>query len=267
MLGFLKDRRRRRTMEAPFPPEWLAIVEKNVPLYGRLDEDDREALLDHVQVFLAEKRFEGAGGLEMTDEIRVTIAAQACIPLLHLDDADYYGRLRSVVVYPSTYVVPQETQHGGVVREGESARLGESWDHGAVVLAWDSARTGAANPADGRNVVLHEFAHQLDQADGGADGTPVLPLGGYVPFARVLGEHYLELRDDREDGRKTLLNGYGATSEAEFFAVATETFFEKPVQLERRHPELYAELARYFRQDPAAEVRARAGEGDDGPKA
>ena len=261
MFDFFKDRRRERVRAEPFPPEWLATIERNVPAFRRLPEEDRAALLGHVQVFLDEKSFEGAGGLEMTDEIRVTVAAQACLLLLRLDDVDYYPRLRSVVVYPSTYVARQEAREGGVVHEEHSVRLGESWVHGAVVLSWDGVRAGAANPADGQNVVLHEFAHQLDQEDGAADGTPELETrAAYAPWAAVLSEHYLALRRDAKRGRKTVLDDYGAQNEAEFFAVATETFFEKPLQLQRKHPELYDELAAYYGQDPAAALREAAGE-------
>lgn len=259
VFDFLKDRRRARLREEPFPAEWEAVLDRGVPIYRRLPDEEKEALRGHVQVFLAEKQFEGAGGLEMTDEIRVIIAAQACLLLLRLDDAaDYYPRLRSIVVYPSTYVAKAQEGDGAVVHEGDSVRLGESWTHGAVVLSWDGVRAGAANPRDGHNVVLHEFAHQLDQEDGGADGTPEMPWSRYAPWARVLSEHYLELRRDARRGRRTVLDDYGALNEAEFFAVATETFFEKPGQLQRRHPELYEELKAYYGQDPAATLQAPA---------
>lgn len=262
MLGFFRERRRRRIRAQPFPPEWAALVEKKVPAVRRLSDERRRELLGHVAVFLAEKRFEGAGGVEVTDEVRLTIAAQACILLLGLDDVDYYPRLRSIVVYPSTYVAARQERDGHLVHEGGSARLGESWSHGAVVLAWDSARGGAANPADGKNVVLHEFAHQLDQEDGAADGTPELSFGAYLPWARILGRRYLELKRDAARGRTSVLDGYGATSEAEFFAVATESFFEKPAQLRRKMPELYEELKDYFGQDPAAEPPGERGTGE-----
>ena len=252
MFGFLKNRRRARIRREPFPPEWLRIIEKNVPMYRRLSEDDRRELPGHVRVFLAEKRFEGCGGLEMTDEVQVTIAAQACILLLRLDEVDYYPRLRSVVVYPRGYVAHQATRDGHVVHEAPSARLGESWGDGAVVLSWSDARAGAADARDGDNVVLHEFAHQLDQEDGAADGTPELPFGSYVPWARVLGRRYLELRKAARTGGKALLDRYGATNEAEFFAVATECFFEKPQAMLRRYPDLYDELKAYYGQDPAS---------------
>lgn len=253
MFDFLTNRRRERIREQPFPPEWLAIIERNVHMYARLPAEDQEELRRRVLVFLEEKNFEGAGGLEMTDEIRVTIAAQACVLLLRLDDDDYYPRLKSIVVYPSAYRVPREQRDGALIHEGDAVHLGESWQHGAVVLAWNSARRGAGDPRDGKNVILHEFAHQLDQEDGAADGTPELERWAfYAPWGRVLSEHYLALRKAADRGGKTVLDTYGATNEAEFFAVATEAFFERPALLQARHPELYDELARYFGQDPAA---------------
>ena len=204
-------------------------------------------------MFLAEKDFEGAGGLEMTDEIRVTIAAQACVLLLHRD-TDYYPALRSVIVYPSAYVAEesQETAHGWVSEDAE-ARLGQSSAPlGAMVLSWDDVRAGAADVRDGENLVFHEFAHQLDFESGEYDGTPVLERRSmYVAWARVLGREYERLRRDAASGRETVLDAYGATDPAEFFAVATECFFEKSRQLRDRHPALYEELKRYYRQDPA----------------
>lgn len=253
MFGFLKKRLRDRIRQQPFPPAWLAILERNVPMYARLSAEDQAELRRKVLVFVAEKNFEGAGGLALTDEHRVTIAGQACILLLHLDDDDYYPLLRSIVVYPSAYRVPREQHDGAVVHAGEAVHLGESWQHGALVLSWNSARRGAADPRDGKNVILHEFAHQLDQAGGAADGTPELEhWAAYAPWARVLSEHYLALRKAAKRGGRTVLDTYGATNEAEFFAVATEAFFEKPTLLQGRHPELYEELADYFGQDTAA---------------
>ncbi len=251
MFRFLKERRRRRLRELPFPPAWERVLERNVPLYLRLPEADRRELRGDVQVFLAEKSFEGCGGLELTDEIRVTIAAQACLLLLHRRNDDYPG-LGSILVYPSAYVARAARRlPGGVVDEELSARLGESSSRGAVVLSWDDVRRGAADVHDGHNVVLHEFAHQLDQESGAAEGAPLLERpSSYVAWARVLGAAYEDLRRGVAEGRPTVLRGYGATNPAEFFAVATEAFFEKPTQLARLQPDLYAELKEFYRQDP-----------------
>lgn len=253
----LRQRRAARRVEAqeqPFPREWHDTLLRTFPLYARLPAPDQQRVQRHVQVFLAEKSFEGCGGLEMTDEIRVSIAAQACILLLNLDEADYYADLRSILVYPST-VVPAYAHpdaHGSVVAD-EQPVLGQSWGHGTVILAWDSVRRGARVPGDGRNVVFHEFAHQLDQESGEADGVPLLESGSALrSWGVVMREHYATLRKAVDGGRRTLLDEYGATNPAEFFAVATEFFFEKPLQLKRTHPALYEELADYYRQDPAS---------------
>jgi len=235
----------------PFPKAWLEILDKNIPYYRRLSEADRHELQGHIQVFLAEKHFEGCGGLELTDEVKLTIAAQACLLLLHRE-TDAYRRLITILVYPSAYVAKGiEALGGGVVLEGEQARLGEAWQSGVVVLSWDDVVKGAADIHDGHNVVLHEFAHQLDQEDGTADGAPILEhRSHYLPWARVLQAEYEQLRDDDQHQRITVLDTYGATNPAEFFAVATECFFEKPVQLRRKHPELYEQLKSYYKQDP-----------------
>jgi hypothetical protein len=260
MFEFLKRRRRDDIKGGPFPVEWLAILHANVPLYGRLSPADQAELRGHMLVFLAEKRFEGCGGLVLTEEIKVTIAAQACLLLLHRE-TEYYPDLRSILVYPHGFIskMTERTSYG-VVIEGDVARLGESWSHGYVVLSWDNVRSGAADIHDGHNVTLHEFAHQLDEEDGSANGAPLMEQRShYVTWARVLGAAYEELRHASAFGAETVLDTYGATNPAEFFAVATETFFEKPAQLKARHPELYEELRAYYRQDPTEYV------GEDAP--
>jgi len=251
-MNFLKERRRRRIEQQEFPAAWREVIERNVPFVGHLPSADREELEGHVQVFLDEKHFEGAGGLEITDEIRVTIAAQACLLLLHRA-TNYYPGLYSIIVYPSAYVAPQKVQERrGIIVEGMQPRLGESWTRGAVVLSWEDVLAGAADIHDGHNVVIHEFAHQLDAQDGSMDGAPILSDHSmYATWARVLGQEYERLQQDTALGKVTLLDQYGATNPAEFFAVATEFFFEKPRQLRAQLPQLYSELRRYYKQDPA----------------
>jgi Mlc titration factor MtfA (ptsG expression regulator) len=254
----LRERRRRRLRAAPFAAGWRAIVEQRFPLFARLAPADQTELLGHIQVFLAEKKFEGCGGLEITDEIRVTIAAQACLLLLHREP-HYYPRLVSILVYPHPYVA-RGTQRlpGGIVDESESGRLGESWVEDIVVLAWDAVRAGASDANDGHNVVLHEFAHQLDQEDGTSNGAPILEhRSQYVAWARILGTEFEELQRAAERGRPTDLDAYGATNPAEFFAVVSEAFFERPASLKKKHPELYAELQLFYRQDPLAFAPSR----------
>jgi len=174
MLGF-KRRRRERIRRRPFPPEWLPILQRNVPYYRLLTPEEQNQLQGHVLVFLDEKRFEGCGGLELTDEIRVTIAAQACILLLGRQ-TDYYPRMKSIFVYPHGYFAQAvRPRPDGVLVGGAQSRAGESWYRGPVVLSWDDVRKGAGDAHDGHNVVLHEFAHQLDSEDGQVDGAPALP--------------------------------------------------------------------------------------------
>ncbi|HJX52980.1 MAG TPA: M90 family metallopeptidase [Polyangia bacterium] len=252
MFAWLKRRRRDAIRRRPFPAEWRALIEKNVPYVARLPPEDREELVGHVQVFLAEKHFEGCGGLEITDAVRVTIATQACVLLLHRQ-TDYYPNLVSILVYPTSYLVPGGGRTAdGLIADGPQARLGESWARDVVVLAWDSVLSGAADIHDGHNVVLHEFAHQLDQESSVGDGAPVLPRRSmYVAWARVLGHDFDRLVRDTAHHHRTLIDRYGATNPAEFFAVATETFFEKPRALQSKHPELYSQLQQFYRQNPA----------------
>jgi Mlc titration factor MtfA (ptsG expression regulator) len=255
MFDFFKKQRREALRAQPFPPEWSAILERNVPIYRQLPEADREELKGHIQVFLAEKHFEGCGGLELTDEIRLTIAAQACLLLLHRETDDF-RKLITILVYPTAYVAKSAVPMGsGLALEGEECRLGEAWTGGVVVLSWDDVRAGAGDVHDGQNVVLHEFAHQLDMEDGEANGAPILERRSrYIAWARALGAAYEELRSDAQSGRRSVLDKYGATNPAEFFAVATECFFGKPTALRRKHPELYEELKAYYQQDPASLV-------------
>ena len=248
-----KNRRRKKIAGQPFPQEWLVILVRNVPLYARLPEADREELKRHILVFLAEKKFEGCGGLAVTDEMRVTIAAHACVLLLHRQ-TDYYPGLKSILVYPSAYVVEDTYRSaGGVVLGGRDTRLGESWHRGSVVLSWDDVRRSATDMDDGQNVVFHEFAHQLDSSGGQGDSTPVLQdRSTFIAWARALGQDYERFRRDLEYGRTDVLDEYGATNPAEFFAVATECFFERPKDLRQVYPRLYRQLQRFYQQDPAA---------------
>lgn len=252
VFGFLKQRRRERLRAQAIPPGWQSILRRNLAIFQRLPSEDQDELLGHVQVFLAEKRFEGCGGLDLTDEIRVTIAAQACLLLLHRE-TDYYPRLITILVYPSGYTVFGERYlEGEIWEEGGEDRLGHTGRRlGSLVLAWDAAKHGATEPSDGQNLVLHEFAHQLDFEDDGTEGAPAMATRvEYLAWARVMSSEFKALRAADEAGIPTVLDPYGTTNPAEFFAVVTEAFFERPRALRARHPELYTELARFFRQDP-----------------
>ncbi|HEX6251375.1 MAG TPA: M90 family metallopeptidase [Gemmatimonadaceae bacterium] len=253
VFGFLRQRRREQLRARPFPDSWRRVVERNVPMFRRLPAADQAELLGHVQVFLAEKRFEGCGGLELTDEMRVTIAAQACLLLLHRP-TDYFPDLTSILLYPSEY-----TEHsvrrvdGDIWEEGPEARLGHTALRlRAMVLAWDAVQRATDNPSAG-NLVIHEFAHQLDFENHGSDGTPDLPTAAdSAAWAQLMNEELQSLRRAQATGTPTVLDTYGAQNHAEFFAVATEAFFQRPRALRSQHPRLYAAMQRYFRQDPAS---------------
>jgi Mlc titration factor MtfA (ptsG expression regulator) len=252
MVFDFKRRRRARLRAQPVPAQWRAILERNLPVFNRLAADDQTELLGHTHVFLAEKHFEGAGGLELTDEIRVTIAAQASLLLMHRE-TDYYPELISIIVYPSGYTATEERHIGhGLWEEGAEDRLGHTGQRlRALVLAWDAVRHGTAAPSDGENLVLHEFAHQLDFENQRSDGTPALATrGDYLAWARVMSAEFEKLRDATDSGVPTLLDGYGATDPAEFFAVITEVFFERPRALRKLHPALFDQLKRFYKQDP-----------------
>lgn len=253
MLSFLTRRRRARLQAQPVPESWARILERNVPLTRRLTAADRAELLGHAQVLLGEKHFEGCGGLVLTDEHRVTIAVQAAFLLLHRE-TDYFPRLRSILVYPDAYVVDGEHElEDGIISEEPESYAGHTQQRlGALVLSWRDIRADARAPDDGVNLVLHEFAHQLDFEDGEADG---VPLHDDVAAARTWGEllatELARLRREVDSGVRTVLDPYGAEDPVEFFAVATETFFEIPTVLRAAHPALYDALRRYYRQDPA----------------
>lgn len=253
-----RSERRRRLRPREFPSEWEAILRRNMPLYNRLPAADRRELHELVRKFLAHKDFEGCGQA-ITDEVRVTIAAQACLLLLHRQ-TEVFPSVTTVLVYPSAFVVEDRPRRGmdGVVTSGPRTLDGEAWQHGPVILAWDDVlagapgASGAADERDGRNVVLHEFAHKLDAEDGTVDGSPDLgPSARYAEWARIVSAEYRRLRREVAEGRRDVLRRYGAKDPAEFFAVATETFFEEPIQLRQTHPRLYQELAEFYRQDPA----------------
>jgi len=252
---YLRGLRRKRLTNNPFPAAWGKILKRNVPLYRRLPAALRRQLQGHILVLLAEKNFEGCGGLEMTDEIKVTIAAQAGILLLNRKPM-YYPDLESILVYPGTFVAEDITPLSDhAYLEGETELLGESWKRGTLILAWDAVKHAALDVHGGQNVVLHEFAHQLDQENGAADGAPLLERGAqYSAWARTLGKEYRKLQRSTRQGLRSVMDEYGATDPAEFFAVATETFFERPLAMQRRHQELYAILADYYKLDPAAWV-------------
>jgi Mlc titration factor MtfA (ptsG expression regulator) len=223
-----------------------------------LDDAEHAHLRALIQVFIAEKYWEGAGGLTLTDEICVTISAQACLLLLNLPH-NYYQNVLTIIVYPSTVVPPQrklgffETSLAPV--ENAPPIIGQAFQQGPVIIIWDAALHGGRHPELGHNVVYHEFAHKLDMLDGAADGTPPLrDRTEYRDWVQTCSREYLRLKHDAERGKKSFLNAYGAASEAEFFAVATEQFFDQPHLMIKHAPDLYRVLQEYYRQDPAKRV-------------
>lgn len=247
ILSWFRNRRRRALLAEPFPTAWLPHLDANVGHYALLPSADRDTLRDMLRIFIAEKDWEGCGGLVITDEMRVTIAAQACIPILRLGQ-DSYAEVTSVLVYPEGFKVPCRRTDGLTVTDEDEERLGEAHVRGPVVLAWEDVLDTGRNPGRGENLVYHEFAHQLDYLDGTIDGTPPLPsAGAYQAWSAGMGAAFAGAQ---HAGRRNYFGSYAATNEGEFFAVATERFFDDPHGLESRHPTVYALLRTYFQLDP-----------------
>lgn len=247
----LRMKRRRALRLQPFPENWRRLLEDNIPLYRLLPLDLQNQLHGLVSIFLAEKQFIGCRGQQINDRVKITIAGHACLLLLNRQ-TKLYPRLNSIYVYPQSYVVDTKHHDNGFVFEGKDIRLGESWHNGPVVIAWDSVARTASSVRHRQNVVIHEFAHQLDQEDGVVNGTPLLDSSSsYETWAKVLGAEYKKLCNTLYDHHHSVLDSYGATSPAEFFAVATEAFFEKPCQLLKHSPQLYEEFKNYYKLDPA----------------
>jgi Mlc titration factor MtfA (ptsG expression regulator) len=249
LFTWLRRRRRQHLLAQPFPTNWLPYLHRNVAHYRHLGDAEQARLRDNLRIFVAEKKWEGCGGLTMTDEIKVTIAAQAMLLVLGLEH-NYFDRVLSILVYPRGYrgVSVDEAGHPELL-EGRS---GEAHYRGPVILAWSDVLEESRHPEWGHNVVYHEFAHQLDMLDGVVNGTP--PLKDEEQRRRwrdVMTREYNQLVATSEEGRATLLDQYGTKNEGEFFAVATECFFDRPLPLATRHPWLYELLREYYRQDPA----------------
>jgi Mlc titration factor MtfA (ptsG expression regulator) len=235
----------------PFPEKWGQWLKDNLSLYRAIPQELKNQLHSLISVFLDEKTFLGCRGQQITDQVKITIAAQACMLLLNRP-TKLYPRLSTIYVYPQTYVVDTKHRDDDLIVEDTDIRLGESWHNGPVVLAWDSIAHAARGIEHGQNVVLHEFAHQLDQEDGVINGTPLLDSpSAYQTWADVLGAEYEKLCDAADSHQQSVLDSYGATDPAEFFAVATEAFFERPSPLLKHHPRLYEELKKYYKLDPA----------------
>ncbi|MEZ9596571.1 zinc-dependent peptidase [Shewanella sp. 10N.261.52.F9] len=237
--------------QQPFPHEWREILKRRIPFFRMLPADLQLQLKKHIQVFINEKRFVGCDGLQINDEIRVTVAAQACLLLLNRK-TDFYPNLKEILIYPSAFIVENQQQHGaGVVSDQRRVLAGESWQDGRVILSWQTTKHDAAIPDDGSNVVIHEFAHQLDQEGGNANGAPILKnIADYQSWSETLMLEYQHLVTASRTGEQSLFSYYGATNPAEFFAVISEVFFEQPLPFYELYPALYKELSSFYQLDP-----------------
>jgi MtfA peptidase len=252
VAAFLGQRRRarRRALAKPFPEAWRRLLASSLPLYRRMPQELRRSLEPHVRRFLASVSFIGCNGLAVTDEMRLVVALQACL-LVSQRDPGAYGSLYSVLLYPDEFVVPdRDEDEVGVVTEGESVLSGQTVDTARIVLSWRDVQE-SGEPGDAYNVVLHEFAHYLDHSVEGAISAVPARRRQLAEWHRVLGLEYEALCSAVERGESTLIDPYGAEEPAEFFAVATETFFEQPRELEQHHAALYRSLREFYGLDPA----------------
>ncbi|MBP6600429.1 MAG: zinc-dependent peptidase [Verrucomicrobiales bacterium] len=252
----VRERRRRLLrLSTPFSPDEEVILSRDVPRYRALPANVRTRFAGFTRVLMEEKNYEACGGLaEVTEKMKLVISAQAAILLLELPRHGFYPRLRSILVYPGAFRDAGRRQFDLPEESTRGSLLGESWPTGSIILSWDSVLAGGRSCDDGMNVVIHEFAHQLDQANGAADGIPALRnRRAYVAWGEVFEREYQTLVDECNagDGKEPFLDPYGATNPAEFFAVASETFFEMPGDLKEEHPLLYEQLRDYYGLDPA----------------
>jgi Mlc titration factor MtfA (ptsG expression regulator) len=247
-----RNRKRRKILSAPFPERWEPILSTNCRHFARLSRDEQRRLRNDLFIFLAEKNWEGCNGLTITEEMQVTIAAHAALMGLGFPELPF-DRLASILVYPDTFVAKRTTHMtGGAFLESDEPRLGEAWYQGPVILVWREIREQCVEAPNGRNVVIHEFAHLLDMGDHDVDGIPQLDSAEqYRTWQEVTDAEFERLQRQIRLGRSTVIDSYGATSRAEFFAVASETFFEQPRRLQAELPQLYGILQAYYRQDPA----------------
>lgn len=249
MLEWYRRLRREHLLAEPYPEEWEAHIVRNVAHYRGLTAEERQGLRKGIRILIAEKTWEGCNGLEITEEMKVTIAAQASLMLL-AKEHDFFSRTVSILVYPTAFAIPDEnfpddkSQSVGIV--------GQAVYRGPVILAWDEVLEEGRDPSLGQNVVIHEFAHQLDFLDGSSNGTPDLESAEQAQrWREVMSQEFAKLRHDIENRHHTFLGKYAATNEAEFFAVASEKYFTQPTRLRHFHPSMHQALADYYQVDPA----------------
>jgi len=245
-----KRRQRRSLLDMPLTEDQRAVVADQVPLIRKLPPELRGKLEGKINAFLDQVEFVGCNGLDVTEEMRLSIAAQAC--LLVVNNDTWYEHLTTILLYPGAFKSRQMEHSGYVVTEREIVRTGESWSRGPVVLSWAHSRQGALDDHDGHNVVFHEFAHQIDDLSGHTDGVPVLDgKQSFAAWARAFGPAFDAHVRHVEAGRRTVFDAYGAEGPEEFFAVAVEAFFERPAALKHQEPEVYDQLSQLFRLEPA----------------
>jgi len=234
--------------------DMCAFAQKPNRTWGVVNLDEGIGTFDTDSCWVFDTRMRQVYGCDPTSHKLLKCPVSADALLLLGIEHDYYANVESILVYPNDYVAVEHIAGPGMtVSEVLSQRAGESWSRGPIVLSWSSALAGGRNALDGRNVVLHEFAHKLDLRDGSVDGTPPLrTTNDYTEWSAVMNAEFMRLRAESAHGRTTLVDDYGATNTAEFFAVVTECFFEQSRELKRQHPSLYAVLQEYYGQDPAA---------------
>ena len=245
-----KRKRLQQLLSHPLSPDQRAIMAKQVPIVSRLPLELRDKLEGKINRFFDPVQFTGCNGQEITEEIQISIAAQACLLVVNSDT--WYDNLTSVLVYPRAFKSRQTQHNGYVVVEREIVRTGESWSRGPVILSWSHSQQGAANDTDGHNVVFHEFAHQIDDLTGRTDGVPNLgPNQRYSDWVRVFEKAYDKHVQSVQKGRATVIDAYGAEGYEEFFAVSVEVFFERPASLKKEAPDVYEQLSMLFQLDPS----------------
>lgn len=249
----LRRRRRDERLARSFSVAEAAVLDRDFPRWRWIPSDLQSRFAGYTRVLIEEKNYEPCGGLgEVSDEMKLVIAAQAGLTILGKSGPDFFPRLHSILVYPGGFR-DRGRRRFGIDDEDRGLLYGESWETGSVILSWDNVLAGGRNDDDGMNVVIHEFAHQIDQYNGVADGVPKLRTReDYLRWGAVMERHYQDLKEaSKTRDPEPFLDPYGATDPCEFFAVATEAFFEDPLDLEYEHPGLYEELKRFYGLDPA----------------
>ncbi len=249
MFRWLHERRRRRLLSTAFPDRWRRFLARNMWPYQYLAESQQSRIHDSVRILIAEKNWEGCAGLTLSDEMRVTIAGQAGLLVLG-HPGFYFERLQTILVFPDTIIHRKSVQAGGIIKQDQPIS-GAAWQGGIVSLSWPDVLTGGQHGADGHNLVLHEFAHVLDGIDGEMCGSPPFGKRDLVRrWAKVSRLETDRLHTASLHGQRTFLDHYGGTNESEFFAVATENFFERPRGLDENHPEVFELLLALYQVDP-----------------